>query len=297
MEKEDIIDNEMVQILVRILYEEYLAIQTSIWKVAGLESDDDTISSIVKEFFNWSVGEMNNRLKGFIIVPELFLKYTQGREKFEDIGSIVKNYGSLFEFFKGGIPDDKATVISNQGIAHSLYLDKIVGHATEILGKNWEDILKIYLSDISRTGARIESSVAATVLLNNQDLLESRVDLIQPPIMSISLEERNSFYDGRVYCKKQTITNLTYTGPIFVFDSGEIVSAEFFFQKINYLRKGLMEIYFTKRGTVRKEFLFDKEVVGVLRIHRYSEEFMKSVISERYLIKPEELGINTKKLY
>jgi hypothetical protein len=100
------------------------------------------------------------------------------------------------------------------------------------------------------------------------------------------------FYDGNIYCKRQTITNDTFTAPITVISKNEISSAEFFLQKVDDCSWNLVKKYESKKTHVKKEYLFDKGVVGVLRINCCDKTKNVAFLAEEFLIKPTEFGIN-----
>ena len=308
MKKEDITNSDMMRILVRILYEEYREIQNKLEDLASkiipefkkkktdFSYKNKILLDVAKNDLRMDVGIENPiYLRGYLIVPELLLheKFICGIAKFENMETINNNYGDLFEFFKK-FHKDGATVIGEDGISYGHQIDNTVMYAQKILkGKNIEDILAMYMTDISVIGTRLQTSISASVLLNNQEKLEREHKVALKTVRKLNDYKRETmFYDGNIYCKRQTITNDTFTAPINIFSKNEISCAEFFLQKVDDCSWGLVKKYESKKNRIKKEYLFDKGVVGVLRINYCDKTKNVAFVAEEYLIKPAEIGIN-----
>lgn len=307
MDKKQLLNSEMLQILARILYDEYLEVQKRI-RVLSHESVQNRIQQVapftsggksgiiesVKWFQNWDIGKENDQLKGFFIVPELmyYENFVHGEANFRDIKDILQSDG-LYNFFKYS-PKEQATVIGEKGISCGLYLDSIPP-AEKILEKNIDQIVQMYTSSLEKPGARTRSSIAAAALLNNQDLLEKKLGITPDQKKPDNSSEESKFYDGNIYCKRETIVNYTFTGAIHTFSNSEIASADFCLQRVRDCSTGLINKY-SKKGSLDKKYLFGRGVVGVLRIHKYNETEGKAVLSNEYLIGPKDFGIERRKI-
>lgn len=307
MKKKDITKSEMMRILVRILYEEYMEIQKKLEDLAcktipefkkkktNPKYKKDILLDVAKNDLRLDVGIENPiYLRGYLIVPEVLLheKFICGIAKFENMETINNNYGDLFDFFKK-VHKDGATVIGEDGISYGHQIDNTVMYAQKILKeKNIEDIIVMYMTNLSVIGMRLQTSISSCVLLNNQEKLEKEHRVALKTVRKLNNYQRETkFYDGNIYCKRQTITNNTFTAPINVFSKNEISSADFFLEKVDDCSWNLIKKYESKKAHVKREYLFDNDVVGVLRINHYNKIKNVAFVAEEFLIKPTEFGI------
>ena len=300
MEKDKVTQDEVMRILVRILHGEHQQIESKIQRVLGPNVKEEEVRAQIKEIWGWDIGQINSILKGFIIAPE-FLHYsgfTKGKAVFQGIDHILLNHGSLFEYFKDHVPDDEATVIGKNGIAYSLYLEDLDA-ATKVLGVDSEEtdkLLNRYFFDLDSPGARMKASAAAAVLLRARSELEEKLskqidkDILKDAQKKLKLYD-NKYYGNCIICKKQTITNYTYTGPIIMFSKDTFQAAEFSLERWDEC-----PTYLSKLAHPKPEYLFGKGVVGILRINKYDQHEGKAIIhrDDEYLIKPMEFGITNK---
>ncbi len=305
MRKEEIINSKMMHILTGLLYEEYLDMHETrdellsvidFKKLKKLHPRvEDLFNYVEKRFLRMDINkEKGDILRGYIIAPELLHheKFTSDETPFEDIETIMNREGSIYNFFRT-YHKDCATIVGEHGISPGHYL-KTVEIAEKILGLGIENIISMYIPNVIDPGARLKSSVAAAALLNNQHLLDKngiKINYKDSLKDLASYKRRLKFYDGNIYCKRQTITSLTFTAPINVFSKSEIASAEFSLQRVEECHLITDERYITKKNKIKKEYLFSNGVVGVLKISKCDLDKGYAVMSREFLIKPSELDI------
>lgn len=316
MDKDQIINNELLHTLARIFFEEYLGEQLTINAIkesnivgvsenlrgvdhSGLEEKDRAIRTL-----NWIVDPIESGEKssyrGYIIVPEMFfyLDLLKGDSKQKSIRELQKEEEGIYKFFRAK-PKDGATIIREDEILYGSNLDTI--HLAESVSEPIDRILVKYIGDIPDKGSRIRTAVAANEISRN--LERSLKELKTPPDSISGLESAKypTFYNGAIYCKRQSTEdhklNIAETPPLYVFDTKTVQCAELSFQKFVDCG-GLIhdKRYATKSHDLRNNFFFHKElltdfdVVCLLKIHKYIEN--TGIKTTQSLVAPQELKIN-----
>ncbi len=310
-------NNQMLSILIRILFEEYLesqlraltlhdeTIQKNIDIIAQYSSRKPRKDKGTYGYLDWMKdpigdGESKSFYRGYIIIPEILLQegLLRGKAKEVRIHEILEEPGGIYKFIRDE-PRDGVTVIRKSEILYGLVLLSI-DPAEKILGAI-DHILKMYIPDFTSPGTRTWTSAGAAVLLNHIPELEKILYRKKDKIITKYIKAFPKFYDGNVYCKCQSSEGDPKTAPLFIFSSDEIAAAEFCFQKTIDCQKAFTNNrnYFTVRGEAKRAYLFHKEIVtnetiiGYCRNHHY-DDGVKEVVTQESLISPKEVGIDLK---
>jgi hypothetical protein len=310
-------NNQMLSILIRILFEEYLesqlraltlhdeTIQKNIDIIAHYSSRKPRKDKGAYGYLDWMKdpigdGESKSYYRGYIIVPEILLQegLLRGKAKQVRIDEILEEPGGIYEFFRDE-PRDGVTVIKKDEILYGLVLLSIEP-AEKILGAI-DHILKMYIPDFTRPGTRTWTSAAAAVLLNHIPELEKISNTKKDLTITKDIKSLPRFYDGNVYCKCQSSEGDPKTAPLFIIRSNETAAAEFCFQKVIDCQKSFTNnrSYFTGKGEAKSAYIFHKEVVtnetiiGYFKNHHY-DDGVKEVVTRESLISPKEVGIDLK---
>lgn len=310
-------NNQMLSILIRVLFEEYLESQ-----LRALTLHDETIQKKVDAIAQYSIrkprndkgaygyldwmkdpigdGESKSYYRGYIIVPEILLQegLLRGKAKEVRINEILEEPGGIYSFFRD-VPRDGVTVIRTNEILYGPVLLSIEP-AEKILGAI-DQILNMYIPDLINPGTRTWTSVGAAALLHHIPELESVLNKNKDTINTKDIHTLPKFYDGNVYCKCQSSEGDPKTAPLFIFSSDETAAAAFCFQRTIDCQKAFTKNrdFFTVRGDARSAFVFHKEIVanetiiGYFRTHQY-DDGIKEVVTQESLISPKQIGLNLK---
>jgi hypothetical protein len=278
MQIEDVVNSEMMRILVRISYERLVKIQEDVrdmFDALGGRFDTQTIR---KRFKSWDVGRLNGDIKGYLIVPKLpsLGKYFRKHENEVHISKVEK-YGT-FGFFNRFLPDDKATIIGQDSLRYNVNLQEI-HRAERRAGRNMTDIVRMYFGRGINPGTRVETSASVAILLNDE---------------ADNGNIRNSFYDGKIYFLRQTIspdTVNTSTTPLYVIGNEHYQSFEFFWQLVNHCRGDVREAFMQRWGNP------ESNLAGVLRFRSLDPDLDEAVIRYEHLTTPYEWGIEKPKIF
>ena len=182
-------NNQMLSILIRVLFEEYLESQLRalILHNETIQKQIDTIAQYSSRiprkdkgaygYLDWMKdpigdGESKSYYRGYIIVPEILLQegLLRGQAKEVRINEILEEPGGLYKFFRD-VPRDGVTVIRTNEILYGPVLLSI-DPAEKILGAI-DHILKMYIPNFTRPGTRTWTSAGAAVLLHHIPELEN----------------------------------------------------------------------------------------------------------------------------